>query len=257
MAEKLPVVATVVEALATLRFLMPAISRFGWLTLVAMTGQFLLVDGMAAAPDDAPQPGRLILALLVTIVLGFVNLPVMTSVHRLVLQGPGARAGLTLRREEWLFFWSGFRMLPMLLLVAVPIGLLLGFSATVIAVVMKDSPGSSVIVLFFLRLLAVAGIMVFSCRYFLIFPAAAIGRKLTLGDAAGLLKGNVLRLCLILIPVWFSGWLPQVLLRFLVDTLPLTGALLAACCSTVSTILFAVTLSLVFRRLAPGTKDFL
>lgn len=249
MAEKLPVVATIVDAFAVLRLLTPAIARFGWLTLVVVTGQFILVNLVMSAHGDEPQPGPLAVALLITILLGFCNLPVLTSVHRLVLQGDAARAGLTLRREEWLFLWSGFRMLPMLLLVAVPIGLMFGLLTAAIVVAMKDSGVPAAIVLVPLRLMVAAGIVAFACRYLLIFPAAAIGRQLTLGEAAALLKGNVLRLCLILIPVWFIGWLPQVFLRFLVDVLPLTGALLGACCSTVSTILFAVTLSLVFRRL--------
>lgn len=250
MAEKLPVMATVVDAFATLRVLAPSISRFGWLTLVVMTGQFILINLTVTAQGDMPEPGPLIVALLFTIVLGFVNLPVMTSVHRLVLQGQGARAGLTLGREEWLFFWSGFRMLPMLLLVAVPIGLMLGIVTAMINIAMKDSMVPVAIMLFPLRLAVAAGVIAFACRYFLIFPAAAIGRRLSLGDAAGLLNGNVLRLCLILVPVWFIGWLPQVVLGVLIDVLPLTGALLGACCSTVSTLLFAVTLSLVYRRLA-------
>ncbi len=252
MAENLPIVPTIANAFATLRFLAPAIARFGWLTLVVMTGQFILLDLMATTPDDAAPAGSPVVILVITLLLGLLNLPVLTSVYRLVLQGAGARTGFRLGREEGLFLWSGFRMLPMLVAVALPTGLLLGFFSAVLAAAIKGEGGGggAAFLLFCLRVAAAVGIVAFACRYLLIFPAAAVGRKLSLHDAAALLKGNVLRLCLILLPVWFLGWLPRFLLQFLADVLPLTAALLGACCSTVSTFLFAVTLSVVFLRLS-------
>jgi hypothetical protein len=252
MSEKLPIVATVTESVAALRHLAPSIARFGWLTLVVMTVQFIVVNAEMAAERETPGLGPLVIALLIAFVLGIVNLPVITSVHRLVLQGPGARAGLALRREEWLFFWSGVRLVPMLLLVALPAGLALGIASAALAMGLRDSGFPAVLIVFPLQLLVAAGIAAFACRYLLIFPAAAIGLTLKLGDAASLLDGNVLRLCLVLVPVWITGWLPQFILRAATNILPLTGALLGACCSTISTMLFAVTLSVVFRRLAAG-----
>lgn len=249
MSEKLPVVATIAEAVGVFRALAPVIARVGWLTLVVMTAQFLLLDDAAIPMDDPPRAGPLVLLLLVSILLGIANLPVLTSVHRLVLLGPQARTGFTLRREEWLFFWSGFRMLPMLFVVAVPVSLVLGVLSTFLAAAAQDESLVLGGVLLLARVLAAIAIVVVACRYLLIFPAAAVGRTLSLRDGASLLKGNLLNFCLILFPIWFVGWLPQFLLSFLGDLLPLTTALLSACCSTVSTLLFSVTLALVFRRL--------
>ncbi|PKU23877.1 hypothetical protein [Telmatospirillum siberiense] len=250
MAEKLPVAATIAAAFAAFRALAPAIARVGWLMLVVMTAQFLLLDTAAVVEDDPPRPGPLIAKLLITIALGVANLPVLTSVHRLVLQGSSARMGFFLRREEWLFFWSGFRMLPILVLVALPVSLVLGFLSTLLVAAGQDGDLALEALLLLSRILAAIAIVVFACRYLLIFPAAAIGWKLPLRDAAALLKGNLPRFCLILFPIWFAGWLPQFLLSFLGGRLPLTSALLGACCSTISTLLFSVTLALIFRRLA-------
>lgn len=249
MPEKLPVVATIVETISTLRLLTSAIARFGWLTLVAMTAQFILADVVLANESDKSSSDLMIVGFLCAI-LGLLNLPVITSVHRLVLHGAHARTGLALRREEGLFLWAGLRMVPVLLMVAIAIGLVFGFLSGIISVAMKESALPAAIVLGPLQAAEAALITLFSCRYFLIFPAAAVGRTLKLGDAAALLNGNVLRLCAILVPVWVTGWLPQLIAHILADSLPLTGALLGACFGTISTMLFAVSLSLVFRRLS-------
>jgi hypothetical protein len=251
MTEKLPVIATVVDACSTLRFLTPAIARFGWLTVVTMTAQFLLANLLSPAAGDMSSFDLVIIAFL-SAFLGLINLPVITSIHRLVLQGAGARAGFAVRREEWQFLWSGFRMLPLLVVMALVIGVAFSLLSAAIASAMKNPALSEVDILAPLQILEAVAITFFASRYFLLFPAAAIGKPLKLRDAAKLLKGNVMRLCVILLPVWITGWLPQLIQRVLAASLPLTSALLGACSSTVSTMLFAVTLSLVFRHLVDG-----
>lgn len=253
MAEKLPVVATITEAVAVFRALAPDIARVGWLTLVVMTAQSMLFDGavvMQEPSDEGDWLGR----FLFTFSLGLLNLPVLTSVHRLVLQGQGGRVGLVIAREEGMFLWAGFRMLPMIMLAALPIGVILGLSSTLLAAAVQEGDGGAALLLVVLRMLSSVALALFACRYLLVFPAAAVGRKLSLAEAARLLKGRLLGFCLILFLVWFASWLPQVPLFFLARVIPMTAALLSACCGTISTLLFAVTLALVYRRLA-GEPD--
>jgi hypothetical protein len=118
--------------------------------------------------------------IAVSIVFACLCVPVVTSAHRIVLQGSRGRVGWIFRHEEQTFIVAALRFLGPLLLGVLVLAIAVFGIGLVMVSVSSGQPGDGL----FLSAMAVelvlkAALGYWITRYLLIFPAAAVGVTLT------------------------------------------------------------------------------
>lgn len=254
MAEKLPVFATVVEAYRVLVNHLDRVASYVWLTtLLFAATDYLLVRMVAAgqlAGGKATGHAPLLLAGsavgVATMILG---VPVATCTHRLVLLGRRARTGVALHHEEWGYLWTAVKLLPRCLLAGL-VAFLPVVAAVVVLLSRHMAPALVTVIVTPLQILAAIGMAMFLTRYQLALPAVAIGRRLAFGQSARLLQGNVLRLFFAVFWASLPFYVVHALLGFLAAPGGIPIHLLQGMASSAAVVLWAICLSIAYRRLA-------
>lgn len=247
MAEKLPVFATIGEALRLLRQEGYRVLLLGAVVALATTVQQALVVklGLNAPHPDISQLAYLLLMGLVSFAF---YLPLVTGAHRIVLQGEQGRTGWGLHREEWLYVLSSFRLMGPFLAVAL-IVFVLSLILGAMAIPLHADQATFMMAMGTVSIFFVSGIWFLICRYMLIFPAAAIGEKLSLRRSSELLKGNTWRFFWLISLVSIATSLINAALVLLGPGLWLLQATVIGIVYSLDAILVAFLLSLTYRRL--------
>lgn len=187
-------------------------------------------------------------------------LPVVTSWHRLILQGPGPHVGYRFGHEEFLYTEMLLGIGLMVSLFLLVSGLL--FTAPLIS-------GASWIVGASLtewtcRMFAWLMSFAVVCRFVLVLPAAALGKEMRIAESGFILRGNVLRFIaayflVLVLPqslLWLVGDPSSWILRGNSGEPPLASALASFYVGLAATLLFwalsVAVLSLVYRSLIPS-----
>jgi len=110
MAETIPVVATIGEALRLLRWEGHRVLLLGAALALASVVERALIIQMGIDTNH-PDLAQLLPLLPMALPYAILSLPLVTSAHRIVLQGERGRTGLTFGREEWLYVCGGLRLL--------------------------------------------------------------------------------------------------------------------------------------------------
>jgi len=211
---RLPVLATVADAWRELRhdwriFARLSVAPFA----IQLIGNALLVIGTGGGIDRASHGWGTVRLIAYSIVLWIALVPAITAWHRHVILGPEARPP----RPEYQF-GAGERtyvvksalFLVMLMLLAIPLAIPTGLVTAVLGAAADELADLER----FRPLLAAmvwitSAIMLLICApWFLIFPAAALGRSLRLREASAMARGNRLRLLAVL----GLAYLPQVVI---------------------------------------------
>lgn len=190
MTEKLPVFATLAEAIRCVRRyggrVWPYVVGLSIIFLAIAVGCFLLglggaLIGRMEGVSPHPWVGLIVFAAMTVFFLSM--LPISNSLQRLVVQGPEARVGFAYGREEWLMLRTVLKVcliaMGIMLAVMIPIVILL-FTLT------SAQPQFAAF-----AMLPLAVVMMFlMVRWAPVFPAAANGRKMTLREGFRLTRGN-------------------------------------------------------------------
>lgn len=250
LAEKLPIFPTVLEAYGWLLRNSNRVGAYAWLaTLLIAASDFAMLHRAEAAQLKAVYGGALLTVLVAVVqaVQTLAFIPVVTSTHRLILQGRHGRTGVGYRREEWAFLWTGAKLIPRSLLAWVAAFLPVG---AVYALLMVRHVAKPTMLLVCGPLAAVAALAAaaFLMRYQMAFPAAALGGKLTFGDSARLLKGNGFRLFAAVVICTVPCSVLRFLLGLLIDRAGVPILLLQAMASVALAVVCAACVSFAYRR---------
>ena len=211
---RLPVLATVADAWRELRHDWRTFARLSVAPFaIQLIGHALLVIGAGGGVEKASRGWGMARLLAYSIVLWLALVPAITAWHRHVILGPDARPA----RPEYQFgagertyIGNSVLFLVMLMLLAIPLAIPTGLLTAVLGAASDDLADLER----FRPLLAAmvwitSAIMLLICApWFLIFPAAAVGRSLRLRDARAMARGNHLRLLVVL----GLAYLPQVVI---------------------------------------------
>lgn len=191
----------------------------------------LLVLGIGILFIDSPQI-RPFAATVYGWLVPLTMIPVVTSWHRFILIGPdkeGVQIGYQFHAREWLYFKA---------LIVLVIAVLVGhfFLAVLLGPIFVAGLGKLVgenLGIGLSRLILSIIIFLIVCRFLLVLPSAALGKKMDIAKSSLAMQGNVLRLTaayfLALLAPWvvliFTGSPASLLLGGLDPNMPVTLSL--------------------------------
>ena len=139
-----------------------------------------------------PPETRSLLALGYNWLIPIIMIPVVTSWHRLILLGEddkNARIRYVYNAEEWLYFKALFVLVIAFLVANFILSILLGPVFVGLGQLINEKVS---IGLYRLSMLII--IFLILCRFLLILPAAALGKKMDVANSSLALSGNALRI---------------------------------------------------------------
>jgi len=258
MTEKLPVFATVAEAFRCLRqnasCIFPYVGALivvmvATVVIAVMTGAGALLLGRFSGFQTAPKLAMVLGVGGAMLVCGVVSLPIVTSLQRLVLQGPGARFGFAYGREEWMTLWAAIRLMAAcfaaMFVCAIPLIIVLiafkGLSQT------YGLAGMATTVF----VLLILPVILLQFRLYLVVPAAANGLRLTLRQSFEMTRDNSWRMFgIYVLPGLFFSLLEQVVKYSLKPGF--LAAILAMLVMLSSGIIHSLVIAIAFRHFHLG-----
>lgn len=201
MAATLPVFATVGTAYRLVWRHAGRLAGISWPLMAVYVIQQMIVLYMRRVDLVAGEQTVLAVFALFAFVLG---ISVTTSSYRLFVQGEGARVSLGFRREELLYLWALLRLFLLYFAIILALGIVvtvvaLAFHSTGHDVSFRALEGSLKVALVAVAFVAILAIIYYLTQFVLILPAAALGQRMTLHEAARRAQGRAWRLWLAII----------------------------------------------------------
>lgn len=162
-----------------------------YLKLVAVPFVVLFLLGIGILYVDSIQ-SRSLVSIGFQWLVPVVMIPVVTSWHRLILLGvdeEGSRIGYKYGAEEWVYF----KALIVLVIAFFVTNFLLGIILGPILAGLAQFLGSAALAGVY-RLILLLVVFLIVCRFLLVLPAAALGKKMDIAKSSLAMQGSALRL---------------------------------------------------------------
>ncbi len=179
-----------------------------YLKLLSVPFIILILIGLAIYFIESEKT-RNMLAIAYKWLIPVLMIPIVTSWHRLILLGTNnknARISYNYSSEDWLYFKALIILVIAFLITNFLLGLLLGPIFIALAKVTSE-----VITIGIYQIILLIIIFLILCRFLLILPAAALGRKMDIAQSSLSMSGNALRITAAYILALLA---PQIVLLF-------------------------------------------